>query len=127
MLISIGAMLSMGQSIGYDFTKTYAKRYDMMEDSFGLHIIGSVNAAFLATAFSAPFDILLTRYQSAGIMGKQYRSVLHCAQDMVKHEGIAVFYRGWSPFFLRLVPSFVLMLPLYEQVRSKIFNIGYMT
>ena len=40
-------------------------------------------------------------------------------------EGIAVFFRGWAPFFIRVVPLFTINLPLYEQIR-RVMGIGYL-
>ena len=44
---------------------------------------------------------------------------------MVREEGVGVFFRGWSPFFVRVVPLFVINLPLYEQIR-RVLGIGYL-
>jgi hypothetical protein len=47
-------MLSAGQFLGYDGTKTLLKK-NGISDSPALHVAASVVAAFLATTFSAPF------------------------------------------------------------------------
>jgi hypothetical protein len=72
-----------------------------------------------------PLDLVLTRYQTAPTMGKYYSGPVACAQELVRDEGITVLYRGWSVFFGRVAPVFIVMLPLFEQVRNA-FGLGYM-
>jgi hypothetical protein len=119
-----GGMLSAGQFLGYDGTKTFLKKQGY-SDSPLLHVTASIVAAFLATTFSAPFDLVLTRYQTGPTMGKHYSGPVACARELVREEGITVLYRGWSVFFGRVAPVFTLMMPLFEQVRYA-FGLGYM-
>jgi dicarboxylate transporter 10 len=90
-----------------------------------LHVGASIAAAFFSCTFSAPADIVMTRYQAAEVMGRSYAGPVDCVKTLVREEGMAVFFRGWSPFFVRVVPLFTINLPLYEQIR-RLFGIGYL-
>ena len=59
--------------------------------------------------------------------GREYRGVLHCAACMLREEGAVVFLRGWLPLFSRVAPLYVLYLPAYEQIRVRVFGLGYMS
>ncbi|CAE8663698.1 unnamed protein product, partial [Polarella glacialis] len=116
-LVVRGGLFSAGQTLGYDGTKTaLSQRSQLMEDGPALHLLGSVVAAFLATAFSAPADFLMTRYQAAPQMGVVYKNPMDCFAQVLKEQGPLTFYRGWSAFFLRIVPVFVTFHPLFEQL-----------
>ena len=41
--------------------------------------------------------------------------------------GPSTFYRGWTALFVRVAPLYVIYLPVYEQVRVRVFGLGYMT
>ena len=51
-----GAFLSAGAALGYDFSKTKAKQMGI-EEGFGVHLVSSVLAAFMACTMSAPLDV----------------------------------------------------------------------
>mmetsp|Transcript_101139 Transcript_101139/g.218391 ORF Transcript_101139/g.218391 Transcript_101139/m.218391 type:complete len:98 (-) Transcript_101139:14-307(-) len=97
-----------------------------MEDGPALHVLGSVVAALFSTVLSAPADFVMTRYQVAAQVGAPYSGPLACAAEIVKKEGPAVFYRGWTPYFARIVPVFLTFHPLFEQLR-KLSGMSYMT
>lgn len=113
-----GALITGGQLTGYDWTKTYCRQEKLLEDGPVLHGIASVVAALAATTFGAPFDILMVRFQTAPAMERSYDGLVDCATTMVKEEGPLVFYRGWWPMFVRIAPTFLLAMPLYEQIRK---------
>jgi len=126
-LVVRGSLFSAGQTLGYDGAKTIlAQRMKVMEDGPVLHMLGSVVAAFFATVLSAPADVVMTRYQAAAQIGKAYAGPLDCFANMVQQEGVSVFYRGWSPYFLRIVPVFLTFHPLFEQLRL-LAGLTYMT
>ena len=118
-----------------------------MDDGPLLHVLSSIAAAFFSCTFSAPADIVMTRYralpsthsarlsvsltgralstEAAQVIGRAYDGPVDCVKTMVREEGVGVFFRGWSPFFVRVVPLFVINLPLYEQIR-RVLGIGYL-
>jgi len=120
-----GALLTSGQMLGYDGTKTKAKELGA-SDSIVLHVAAATVGGFCAATLSAPADTLLTQLQSAGQRGKAYGSILECATSMLKDAGPGVFFRGWTANFMRLAPTFACGSVIYEQVRLKL-GLGYMT
>ena len=108
-----------------DFTKTFARKRGMVNEGRTLHVTASVVAAFLSSTFSVPADVVMTRYQSARLVGRTYTGVLHCAVSLAREAGVGAFFRGWTPMFARVAPVYVLYLPAYEQVR-RAFGLDYM-
>jgi hypothetical protein len=43
-----------------------------------------------------------------------------------REHGAAGFFRGWVPAYLRIGPLFVMMPALIEQVRVRLFGLGYL-
>ena len=124
-LVVRGALLSGGQQLGYDGTKTLCKREGWLADGVTMHVTASVTAAFVATTFAAPFDILQTRFQSGQADGRRWESLAQCVRAMLAEGGPAILFRGWVPFFARVAPLFVINLPLYEQLR-RLFGLGFL-
>jgi len=120
-LVARGALFSAGFSFGYDGTKTQLRVRGIKESPM-VHALASVVAAFLATSVAAPFDSILTRYQASRAMrasssSSSSSSPLVCARTMYREGGFRVFFKGWSLFFSRVAPLFLIQLPLYEQTR----------
>jgi hypothetical protein len=65
-----------------------------------------------------PLDIVLTRYQTAHSMGKNYASPYECAVQLLASGGPTAFFRGWGPMFIRMLPSSVVTFLLYENIRK---------
>ena len=57
-LIGRGAAVTGGQFLGYDGTKTIMKENKIMEDSFRLHIVAAIAAAFCTATFCLPYQKL---------------------------------------------------------------------
>jgi hypothetical protein len=126
-LVARGALLSGGQQFGYDGTKTLCKREGLLNDGVQLHVASSVVAAFWAATFAAPFDVLLTRYQTGRADGTRWDSLRQCAAAIASEGGgLRIFFRGWTPFFGRLAPLALITLPLYEQIRKRVFGLEYL-
>lgn len=122
-----GAFFTAGQTLGYDGTKTaLSQRTAIMKDGPALQFLGSIVAAFLATALAAPADIVITRYQAAPQMGIQYKTPIDCLKQAVSNDGVQVLFRGWLPNFMRIAPATFVQLFLYEQCRLLV-GLGYTT
>lgn len=119
-LVARGALFSAGFSLGYDGTKTRMRNSGVTEGPM-VHAFASVVAALVATGLAAPFDSVLTRFQTS----RSSSSVLECIQGIYSEAGPRGLFRGWSLFFARVAPLFVVQLPLYEQVRSML-GMGFM-
>ena len=138
-LVVRGGLMNAGNTLGYDFTKTWWHRRDdavaaaeeeggegNKEEGFGLHVFSSVVAAFLSSTLSVPADVVLTRYQASTEMGRSYPGgVLQCATVLYRESGVLGFFRGWVPLFMRVAPLYVCYLPLYEQLRRAL-GLGYL-
>jgi len=121
-----GAFLSAAQMFGYNFSKEMLleKNGGVFEnDGTALHLVASVNAALLATTLGTPLDVIVARYQTAP--KGTYDSALECAVSMHRAQGAAVFLRGWTVLFARLLPSYLTSFPLYEQLR-RWMGIGFL-
>ena len=124
-LIVRGALMNAGNTLGYDFTKTYNKKHQIVNEGPQLHVAASLAAALLSSTFSVPADFVMTRYQAASEMGKTYTSVVHCVKDLHSEVGLRGFFRGWTPLFTRVAPLYIVYLPAYEQFR-KAAGLGYL-
>jgi len=117
-LVVRGALLSAGQTLGYDGTKTaLSQRSRIMRDGPALHALASVAAALLGTVLAAPADYVMTRYQAAAQAGRPFAGPASCLLAVLREDGAPALFRGWSPFFLRMAPAFVMFHPMYEQLR----------
>lgn len=70
-------------------------------------LTASAFAGFFASFFSLPFDFIKTRLQkqTRGPDGKlPYKSMLDCAQKVIKEEGPLRFYRGFTTYYVRIAP-----------------------
>jgi hypothetical protein len=125
-LIIRGALLSAGASLGYDFTKTKGRQYWTLHNNEGpwLHALGSISASFLATTLSCPFDVLMTRYATATTTTNQL-TIIATVREIYSRHGIKGFWSGWTLFFIRVTPLWIIQLPLYEQVR-KLLGMDFM-
>ena len=77
-----------------------------------------VGAGICAT----PADVVMTRYQASST----YRSAFGAAADILRKDGVLAFYRGFTPFVVRLGPVFLISLPLTEQIR-RLAGLGYLS
>eukprot|EP00040_Diaphanoeca_grandis_P000077 m.14293 g.14293 ORF g.14293 m.14293 type:complete len:297 (-) comp10072_c0_seq2:114-1004(-) len=116
-LIVRGALMNSGNTLGYDFIKTYNKKHAIISEGPRVHVVASVVAAFLSSTFSCPADVVMTRFQTAKQMGIEYKGVSDCVVSILRTEGAQGFFRGWLPLFSRVCPLYILYLPAYEQVR----------
>ena len=72
--------------------------------------------------------MLMTRFATAaaGLRAEgSYRSYVHCATELTRVEGMGVWMRGWWPMFVRMAPTFIIAMPLYEQLR-RLLGLAYM-
>ena len=121
-LVVRGALLSAGMQVGYDGFKTWAKRRKMLEDGPVLHGLAACAGGVGAGVCATPADVVMTRYQASS----EYRSAFGAAADILRKDGVLAFYRGFTPFVVRLGPVFLISLPLTEQIR-RLAGLGYLT
>ena len=108
--------------VGYDGFKTWAKRRGALEDGPVLHGLAACAGGVGAGICATPADVVMTRYQASST----YRSAVGAAADILRKDGVLAFYRGFTPFVVRLGPVFLISLPLTEQIR-RLAGLGYLT
>ena len=125
-----GALLSAGAQLGYDGSKTLmqSRRAENEEETYATHVCASVVSAFLATSFSAPADFVMTKYQASKLTRSPDASPLRTLVRVVSTSDspFTVLFTGWTTFFVRVAPLFLISMPLYEQTR-KLLGIGFTT
>ncbi|XP_074996522.1 putative mitochondrial transporter UCP3 isoform X1 [Calonectris borealis] len=105
--IARNAIVNCGELVTYDLIKDALLRAQLMTAAFG--------AGFCATVVASPVDVVKTRYMNAG--PGQYRNALSCLLALLMQDGLAGFYKGFVPSFLRLGSWNVVMFISYEQLQ----------
>ena len=136
-LVVRGALLSAGANAGCacssactgeadatradDLAKTNLKPH--ISEGPLVHALSSVVAAWLACTLSMPADAVMTRFQSSA--PGTHTGPWACALSMWRTDKAAL-YRGWGFFFLRVAPTWMMQMPLYEAAR-RFMGIGFQT
>lgn len=110
---------STAQLTSFTFTKESLNEYEYYRahpilTSFLSSMIGGIAISVLA----APFDLVMTRVYNQGVDNKGkglfYTSYMDCVYKIYKSEGIAAFYKGVGPMYMRLGPHSVLCLMFWD-------------
>ena len=109
-----GLLITMGQVAVYDQTKQMLMSTGYFGDNTPTHLTSSVIAGTVATIVTQPFDVMKTRLMDA--KPGEYNSVLHCARGVAKN-GIAGFYKGFVPAWIRLSPQTIVTWLILERLR----------
>ena len=75
-------------------------------------------AGACAQTVTYPLDVLRRRLQTSGILGYGYTGVSDAMMRMWREEGLASFYRGILPNYLKVVPAISVSFVVYEKVKS---------
>ncbi|XP_069664782.1 putative mitochondrial transporter UCP3 isoform X1 [Haliaeetus albicilla] len=113
--IARNAIINCGELVTYDLIKDALLRAHLMTDNVPCHFVAAFGAGFCATVVASPVDVVKTRYMNAG--PGQYRNVLSCFLALLMQDGLAGFYKGFIPSFLRLGSWNVVMFVSYEQLQ----------
>ena len=116
-LVARGAIMSATQLATYDKTKGLLKRAGL-EDGPLVHCVASLAASLVLTTAICPFDYTYTAYLAGPHLGRSYANPLACARELVTQGGLGAMFRGWTPLWLRFLPSSVLTFVIYEQSRK---------
>jgi len=73
---------------------------------------------------NTPLDVVKTRMQ--GLDRHLYRNTLHCAQEVLKHDGLKGFYKGTVPRLGRVVFDVAFVFTIYEQT-MKVLDLVWKT
>uniref|UniRef100_A0A8C4ETZ1 Uncharacterized protein n=1 Tax=Dicentrarchus labrax TaxID=13489 RepID=A0A8C4ETZ1_DICLA len=73
---------------------------------------------------NTPLDVIKTRMQ--GLEAHKYKSTLDCASKILRHEGLAAFYKGTVPRLGRVCLDVAIVFIIYEEV-VKVLNTVWKT
>ncbi|NXL37391.1 UCP3 protein, partial [Glaucidium brasilianum] len=116
--IARNAIINCGELVTYDLVKDTLLRAQLMTDNVPCHFVAAFGAGFCATVVASPVDVVKTRYMNAS--PGQYRNVLSCLLALLMQDGLAGFYKGFVPSFLRLGSWNVVMFVSYEQLQRAV-------
>ncbi|MBN3271698.1 UCP2 protein, partial [Polyodon spathula] len=86
-----------------------------MTDNLPCHFTAAFSAGFCTTIIASPIDVVKTRFMNS--VAGQYSGAFNCTLTMLTKEGLAAFYKGFVPSFLRLGSWNIVMFVSYEQVK----------
>ncbi|NXE55224.1 UCP2 protein, partial [Casuarius casuarius] len=109
------AVVNCAELVTYDLVKEALLASHLMTDNLPCHFVAAFGAGFCATLVASPVDVVKTRYMNS--VPGQYGSAGCCALVMLRREGPAAFYKGFTPSFLRLGSWNVVMFVTYEQLK----------
>lgn len=99
----------------YDMVKGFFLRKKLMDDKSPLHFVSAFAAGFATTVVASPVDVVKTRYMNSP--QNTYKSAIHCAYMLLKHNGPLAYYKGFTPNFTRLGLWNIVMFMCYEQLK----------
>jgi solute carrier family 25 folate transporter 32 len=119
-LVSHGAV----QFMAYEELKTIWGGSDASSLNSGQYLLLGATSKVIASITTYPFQVIRTRLQmqpnSAAV--NVYTGVAATTKLVLRHEGVAGFYKGLVPNLIRVVPSSAITLAVYESL-SKFFNV----
>lgn len=122
------ALLSGGQLSTYDQAKQTALRSGLgggaVVDGPVLHFCCSALSGVVAQVACMPADVVKTRVQ-ARLHASHNSGPLQCFLAVLRHEGPAGLYRGFSAAAARQVPVMAIQMPIVEQFR-KVIGLEYL-
>ena len=90
---------------------------------YGKLVCGAL-AGIVAGGFMYPNDTVRRRMQVAGAMGgaedRMFTGPIDCARDTYRSGGIRRFYRGVTPYLIRMVPNAAIQFWVYETCKEMI-------
>ncbi|CAH0047478.1 unnamed protein product [Clonostachys solani] len=94
-----------------------SKHTDLPE--FSQSLVASAISGTVAATLSLPFDFVKTRMQWQSRQqggGIRYNGVLDCIIKVLSTEGPTAFYRGFTPYYLRIAPHAIIMLTVSDLI-----------
>lgn len=117
---SRAVLVTIGQLSMYDQYKYWLLAHfeNVFSDNLVTHFTASSLAGATATTMTQPLDVMKTRMMNAA--PGEYKSIAHCASDIMKTSGPLGFFKGYIPAFVRLAPHTILMFVFFEQLRMRL-------
>jgi len=106
------------------FKKMFLIAMDRPGTTFENTMLGSIAAAG-ACCVMIPIDTVKTRIvtQRPGDGGMHYHGMFDCIQKILKHEGVASFYRALPPRLLSVVPMIGIQFGVYELLKRLLIGL----
>ncbi|EMG49369.1 YIA6 Mitochondrial nicotinamide adenine dinucleotide transporter 1 [Candida maltosa Xu316] len=79
--------------------------------------ISGAASGFLAGVVVCPLDVVKTRLQAQGTLGKKYNGVFNAFATIVREEGIKGLYRGLIPTTIGYLPTWTIYFTVYERAK----------
>lgn len=119
-----GALMTAATVPVYDHSKHVCLTSGVCEDGPSLHLGAGLFTGVVAVTISQPADVLRTRMMASTASKPGLALLAHTALSVARGGPLA-FLRGWWGSYLRLGPVMVFYPILMEQIRSKVFGLGY--
>ncbi|KAI8341652.1 mitochondrial carrier domain-containing protein [Chlamydoabsidia padenii] len=110
-------LMTSSQCVSYDTFKDLLLRYSPLQDGLILHFTSSTLAGLVATTVCSPVDVIKTRIMTASSSDRKMSS-LNVMSSMYRNEGLASFFKGWTPAFIRLAPQTIITFVVLEQFKK---------
>ncbi|KAJ3395301.1 hypothetical protein HDU84_000068 [Entophlyctis sp. JEL0112] len=126
-----GSTLSMARSFvgsGANLTTYSMMKEDLImkrgwKDDWILDMIAGMGSGIMSCVFMNPIDVVRTRYYNQSYVngkGTLYSSGFDAIKHIVKVEGVASFYKGFTTHFLRIGPHFCLTFVFLGMFRRQL-------
>ncbi|CAO3597580.1 unnamed protein product [Absidia cylindrospora] len=110
-------LMTSSQCVSYDTFKDMLLHYSPLQDGLILHFTSSTLAGLVATTVCSPVDVIKTRIMTASSSDRKMSS-LKIMSAMYRNEGMASFFKGWTPAFIRLAPQTIITFVVLEQFKK---------
>ena len=109
------ALMSVGQIAMYDTIKEFSIETLNLPDILPIHLACSGLAGICGAFLTMPFDVMKTKLMNA--KKNEFSSVGNAILKTYKSGGFLIFYAGFLPAAIRIVPQTVLLWVFKEQLR----------
>eukprot|EP00040_Diaphanoeca_grandis_P031983 m.192629 g.192629 ORF g.192629 m.192629 type:complete len:314 (+) comp32475_c4_seq1:402-1343(+) len=122
--IQRAAILTATQLGTYDHVKHFILNLGSLQEGILLHFSSGMVAGFAVAATTSPVDTIRTRLMNqplnANGTGALYRSMLDCAKQTIKAEGVFAVYKGFLAQWARTGPHTTISLVVWEYLRHAV-------
>ncbi|ALC44156.1 CG6893, partial [Drosophila busckii] len=109
-------LITIGQNATYDQAKMMLLKFSFDKNSKKLHLLSSLIASLISAPLLQPIDILKTVQMTSHV---GHLETTHDKFKYIMRFGVRGLFRGLGPSLCRLVPSTIIVLFMYEQLRLK--------
>ncbi len=111
-------VMNISQLGSYDLFKGILQKLDVLPDGPVLQTAASFCAGTLSTTMCTPIDVVKSRVQNLKKGAGANITVSGVIRDAIAKDGPSVFFRGWTPAWLRLQPQTTLLFLFFEQFKG---------